>query len=350
MAARRKVIEAAPARRRPTAARRPVTSDYFAAGDEKDLDFISSGCALFDCVLGGGYVLGRVTNIVGDKSSGKTLLAIEACANFARQYSTGDIYYAEAEAAFDVRYAEALGMPVDRVQFVEKIQTVEDLYESLEKITKEHEGKPGIYIVDSLDALSDRAEQERKIDEGSYGGNKPKKMGEMFRRLIKMIESSRLAVIIISQLRDKIGVTFGETKTRSGGRALDFYASQIVWLAEIEKLKKTVDKVERIIGVRVRARCKKNKVGMPFRDCDYPIVFGYGIDDLTASVEWLLSVGREELLAELGLSKNGYKVRLNNLRGKGGDEVADLRKHLNRLVTATWREIELKFLPTARKY
>src|ERR1019366_4649132 len=313
-----------------------AASSYFANVSHKEgLEFVSSGCAGIDAMLGGGWVLGRVANIVGDKSAGKTLLAIEVCANFHRQYSDGKIRYNEAEGAFDEDYAAALGMPVDVVDFkgqpidpkdeekfaeltaivadrsaddrdkdkalnaIKKLKakgvgqagnTVEALYADVLWVLESNPGKPILYIIDSLDALSDEAEQGREIGDGSYGGSKPKKLGEMFRRLVERIEGQRMLFIVISQLRDKLNVTFGEKQTRSGGRALDFYASHIVWLAEIGKIKKTRGGVERIVGVNVKARVKKNKVGLPFRDFQYPILFGYGVDDLTANVEWLFEV------------------------------------------------------------
>ncbi len=328
----------------------PEPANYFASGTDKDLEFVSTGCSILDSVLGGGYVLGRIANIVGDKSTGKTLLAIEASANFALAYPDGIIRYAEAEAAFDERYAAALGMPVDRVQFAKNILTVEDVFEDIECHLKEWEGKPSLYIIDSLDALSDRAEQGRKIDEGSYNMTKQKKLGEMFRRLVQKVEESRMLILIISQLRDKIGVSFGETKTRSGGKSLDFYASQVFWLSEVEKLKRTVDKVERITGVRVKARCKKNKIGLPFRECEFPILFGYGIDDLTANVEWLLDVKKDDALKDLGLSAAGYKIRIGSIRNKGGPEAQKLRAQLQEIVRDEWRRIETSFLPQSKKY
>ena len=343
------VVEPTPGRRRVIADALPNHSNYFASGGNKDLPWVNSGCALFDEVLGGGYVLGRMVNIVGDKSSGKTLLAIEACANFHRMYPKGRIRYAEAESAFDEQYAEALGMPTKAVEFAANVFTVEDFFNDIQTMIKEQKGQPGLYILDSLDALSDEAEQKRGIDEGSYGGSKPKKLGELFRRSVQIMEESNILLIIISQIRDKIGVTFGETKTRSGGKAMDFYASQIIWLAEIGKLKKTIGGVDRVIGVQVKAKCKKNKVGLAFRECEYPILFGYGIDDLTACAEWLLEVAPEQL-ESLGFSKNGYKVRLSNLRNKGGEEVTNIRKKLTDMVRKEWRRIEISFLPQCKKY
>ena len=389
-------VEVAPRARRAVAPEaEEAASSYFANVSHKEgLEFVSSGCAGIDAMLGGGWVLGRVANIVGDKSAGKTLLAIEACANFHRQYPDGKIRYNEAEAAFDEDYAAALGMPVDVVDFkgqpidpkdeekfaeltaivadrsaddrdkdkalnaIKKLKakgvgqagnTVEALYADVLWVLESNPGKPILYIIDSLDALSDEAEQGREIGDGSYGGSKPKKLSEMFRRLVERIEGQRMLFIVISQLRDKLNVTFGEKQTRSGGRALDFYASHIVWLAEIGKIKKTRGGVERIVGVNVKARVKKNKVGLPFRDFQYPILFGYGVDDLTANVEWLFEV-KSPCTDELELSKAGYAVRLNNLRNNGGQPVREFRAKLNAVVMKEWQRIEQGFLPQSSKY
>ena len=302
-------------------------------------------------MFGGGYVLGRMANIVGDKSTGKTLLAIEACSNFIRSFPKGQIRYAEAEAAFDTKYAEALGMPVSSVKFEKDILTIEDFFESIEKVCKDSSpAKPILYILDSLDALSDRGEKGRDIGEGSYNLAKQKLLGQLFRRKVQEIEESNVCLIIISQIRDKIGVTFGETKMRTGGKSMDFYASQVVWLSEVQKLKRTIDKIDRVTGIKVRAKCKKNKIGLPFRECDFPLLFGYGIDDLTANVEWLISAGRENRLKELGISKAGYNIRIGNLRNNGGPEIVAFRDQLDRIVEEEWSAIETTFLPKSRKY
>jgi len=300
------------------------------------LQFFSSGCTPLDLVLGGGYPLGRISNIVGDKSSGKTLMAIEGCANFALSFPDGDIYYHEAEAAFDEDYARRLGMPVDNIKFIRDINTVEDMFNELTEVIEKE--RKALYIVDSLDAISDKSELERGIDEGSYGGNKPKKMSELFRRLTKAIESSQIHLMIISQERDKINATFGRKSTRSGGRALDFYASQIIWLAEISKITRTIQKVDRKIGINVRVKCDKNKIAMPFRECDIPIIFGYGIDNVTACLTWLKSVGR--------LEDSGFeKIGIENIETESA-----LAQKVKELTINTWNEIEEKFRPKVGKY
>lgn len=350
--------------------------NYFTKED-KDVEFIPSGSTMLDCVVSGGWALGRIVNIVGDKSAGKTLLAIEACANFANKYPDGQIWYNEAEAAFDEGYAEALGLPVEHVYFVNqndpkevhvsaKIKegketlevndsnhTVEGLFEHLNAVCsyhQEHGIKNGLYIIDSLDAFSDRAELEREIDKGTFGQNKAKKMSELFRRLVRKIEEAHLTVIVISQVRDNIGVSFGPTKTRSGGRALDFYASQVVWLAESGKIKKTIGGVERVVGVNVKAQCKKNKVGIPFRECAYPIEFGYGIDDILSCAEWLSSVKDPMSETEWKFTASGFKRAVTTIKKKPDDEFFDISSAVAKHCKKRWMEIEEGFMPVRRKY
>lgn len=352
-----------------------MASTYFADPDKPGMRFVHAGCAVFDAMCGGGYPLGRVVNIVGDKSAGKTLLTMEAFTNFHMQYD-GYMRYGESEHAFDEPYAEAIGIPVGSITMPNKekdvpFQTVEDFAADLEAFCDKciKDKKPGIYAVDSLDALSDEAEmrrseklakaraRERDDDDdgraiaGTYGAAKAKQMSEMFRKLAEKIDTADVLLIVVSQLRDNIGVRFGEKQTRSGGRALDFYASIVVWVREKGKIKQTQNKIERVIGVDVHARVKKNKVGLPFRECEYPILFGYGVDDMTADVEWLLSVNRDAVLREeFGMSKDGYKTRIANLRNKGGASVRELREQLRTVVYREWRDIETGFLPKSRKY
>ena len=321
---------------------------YFAAPSSA-LTFISSGCALLDCVLGGGWPLGRVSNIVGDKSTGKTLLAIEAAANCAQSFPKARIRYVEAEAAFDKPYAAALGLPLDRIDFPDEdrpILTVEDLFEDLQAFTAKTNGHPALYIIDSLDALSDREETDRKIDKGTYGAQKAKKMGELFRRLVKPLERTKVHVMVISQVRDKIGVTFGERYSRSGGHALDFYASQALWLAQTKKFKKTMQGIDRVTGVQVLAKTKKNKVSLPHRECYIDLLFGFGVDDLSTNLAWLLEVkhiDRMDLPASAASLKN-YMERLSN------EEYIAACKRSDEVVRQVWSEIETGFLPKRRKY
>ena len=326
----------------------------YTPGVRRDVDFVPSGCALLDCVLGGGWALGRMANVVGDRSTGKSLLEIEACANFAYKFPKGKIWYREAEAAFDPDYAAELGLPVDRVDFGEKgintkWDTVEDIFEDLKKQLEAcaKRGEPGLYIIDSLDALSTRDELVRPIDKGSYGTAKAKLMGTLFRQLGRDLKANKFLLLIISQIRDRIGVSFGEKYTRTGGHAMDFYASQILWLAHLETLKQTKGGVSRATGVSIKAKCKKNKISKPFRECVFDITFGYGVEDRTASVDWLAEIKQ---LYRLGLKDSSVDAYLTKASKLDGAEYQKERELVVQAVQAAWAEVEGRFAPTRKKY
>jgi recombination protein RecA len=360
----------------------PVGS-YFASGrDKENLEFTSTGCGVLDEALGGGPALGRCINIVGDKSSGKTLLAMEIMAQTLLRYPGAMARYAESESAWDEAYALALGIPVHQIELNPKgrrVETVEDWADDAERFlasVKAAKAPCGVYVLDSLDAISDDDEMDADFGEASFGGKKPKLVGQFFRRLVDRFAELNVLLVIISQLRDKIGVTYGETKTRSGGKALDFYATHILWLRECGKLKRTVSGVERVIGLDVEGYVKKNKVGLAFRKARYPLLFGYGIDDLTASAEWLCEIGRERLLHELGMRKKPSAARaktradlkdlkpedpaltalrpysdvIEEARNEGGARPQALRDQLTALVRLEWQRVESDTLPKAPKY
>jgi recombination protein RecA len=309
---------------------------------EPTTDFIPSGSVLLDLVLGGGWARGRIANIVGDRSSGKTLLAIEAFANFARMASPAIMRYAEAEAAFDEDYASTLGLPAS-VQ-IANLNTIEQFDRDL----SDYPEYPFLYILDSLDALTDEKELERELGEASYGMAKAKMLSELLRKRAVDIKTRNATLIIISQIRDNIGVTFGETKRRAGGRALDFYASQIVWLAEIEKVKRTVMGIERPIGIKVLANNKKNKVGKPFRRAEFTILFNYGIDDETSMLDWL---GKNKADGQLDEEAKDYRRLIAELRAaKDRPALAKLNSYLKEITTEHWNKIEEALEPAFNKY
>ena len=257
-----------------------------------DKIFISSGGTLLNLALtntiDSGYRAGRIVNIVGDKSSGKTLLAIEVMSyayHVMKKNYDMKLIYDEGEAAFDKEYASKLGLPVDKIDFRES-ETIEDWYASLEKeinLPSKDKKDFTIYILDSLDSIVSEGELEEDFNKGGFGMNKQKQMSKLFRRLIRKLRKNNILVIVISQLRDKIGVTFGETKTRAGGRALDFYASIILWLYEKGKIKKG----NLPVGLEIKAKVKKNKLWKPWRECDFSILFEYGIDDIGSNIDFL---------------------------------------------------------------
>ena len=257
------------------------------------LKFLHSGSTMLNLALTGhpllGWALGRISNIVGDKSTGKTLLAIEAATLFLNRPPKGikrpRVKYCEGEAAFDEDYAQMLGMPVDRVEF-EKTETVEEVFEQLNQVCNEthKEDQATLFIVDSLDSISSKAEMDREFDEDTYSGEKQKKLGELFRKQVKNMEESQVHLMIISQIRENISrLPFAPKYRRSGGKALDFYASHVVWLAEVDKhLRKGW-----VYGIQVKANVTKNKVSRPYRQVEFPIIFEYGVDDVYAMLTFL---------------------------------------------------------------
>ena len=312
---------------------------------KSNLHFVPSGSKLLDLALGGGWARSRVSNIVGDKSSGKTLLCIEACANFAKILPKGNIRYRETESAFDPSYAKALGLPVDRVDFGgEPIDTTEALFKDLTKIAKGAKQEE-LVIVDSLDALSDDAEMEREFDKGTFGAQKAKNMSKMFRMLIRDLDKSKITLIIVSQIRDAIGVMYGKKQKRSGGHALDFYASQVVWLTYTGKISRTISGVKRVTGVKIKANIEKNKIALPYREADLKIVFGYGVDDLESCLSWL-----KESNNLRGLSIGDPKEHLRKMDDMDNAAFKAEVERIHEYVEKTWYSVEQKFLPERRKY
>lgn len=292
-----------------------------------DVDFIPSGCKMLDLALGGGWARRRIANIVGDSSTGKTLLAIEASANFVMVEPKAKIRYREAEEAFDNNYAAALGFPLEKVDFGEPMETIEDVFEDIQKVIEGAKGSE-LYIIDSLDALSDRGEMARDIDQGSYGAEKAKKLSQLFRRCVSSLASKDITLMIISQVRDNIGaMPFQKKHVRSGGRALNFYSSQVAWLSQIKKLDRTISNIKRITGVQVKAVIEKNKIGLPYREAEFALMFGYGIDDYKACAEFWKQVTGEIVSSKITSLKD-----------------------LHRMVSDEWWQIENKFLRTDKKY
>jgi len=320
--------------------------------DDDDVEFFSSGSKTLDLALGGGWAKPRVANIIGDKSTGKTLLCIEAAANFARQYPTGKIRYRETEGAFQKSYARALGMPIERIDFgKERMHTVEDMFEELEyRVEKARD--PELFIVDSLDAMTSRAELARAIDAATYRTEKATMMSLTFSRLAGKIEGRDITMMIVNQIRDKVGVQFGKKYTRGGGHALDFYASQIVYLQHLGVVTKTINKFTEVIGVEVRAKLEKNKVGNPFRESQFELLFNYGINDVGSCLDYLHKHGDKEKVLN-GVAGNTIAAKekvFRKLIMEHNDGWKTAQAKMHKTVEDRWAAHQKSFLPTKSKY
>jgi RecA/RadA recombinase len=376
-----------------------------------NIEFVPSGSTTLNLALSGranvAYPIGRVINVVGDYSSGKTLLACELVNAIyyilhKKQGKKVRIVYDEPETAFDIDLALNFNMPLAHIiglreQLIDKAVLRED-FELLEwtaeqlkvKLNKKHNSEqmgralikalPGkffepsrtieqlfnrvkaearradddnydviLYVIDSLDMVGDQREIDKiekdGIEKQDYQGRKGLVLSQLFRNLSQDIKHSNIIFYVVSQIRHNIGAMGAQKKfKRSGGKALDHSASQVVWLHEVGQLKTKSGGLT--TGIQVKAIVDKNKVGNRYRTAEFQILHGYGIDDMGSLIDWLRSV-KALPVSGSWIKWNGKKLYKNDLIKRAENDPTILEE-LREMAQEAWDELEREAIQDRR--
>ncbi len=301
--------------------------------ERMNLSVIPSGSLALDIALGvGGFPRGRVIEIYGPESSGKTTVALHAIAE--AQKTGGFAAFVDAEHALDPLYAQKLGVNIDEL-LVSQPDTGEQALEIAESLVRS--GAIDVLVIDSVAALVPKAELEGEMGD-SHVGLQARLMSQALRKLSGAISKSNTTAIFINQIREKVGVMFGSPEVTPGGRALKFYASVRIDVRRVETIKQGSEAV----GNRTRVKVVKNKVAPPFKQADFDIVYGEGI----SSEGTLLDIGCEMDLVQ----KSGAWFSFGDERmGQGRENARIFLKENKNIASLIDRKIrEAHGLPTTK--
>ncbi len=299
---------------------------------EMNVDYIPTGSLALDVALGiGGLPKGRIIEIYGPESSGKTTLALHVVAE--AQKRGGEAAFVDAEHALDPTYARALGVKVEDL-LISQPDTGEQALEITEALVRS--GAIDVIVVDSVAALVPRAEIEGEMGD-SYVGLHARLMSQALRKLTGAIGKTNTIVIFINQLREKVGVMYGNPEVTTGGRALKFYSSVRIDVRRIETLKNGSE----MIGNRTRAKVVKNKMAPPFREAEFDIMYGEGIAhagelvDLGVKLDLVQKAGSWFSMGEtrIGQGREAAKNYLHDNPDIASQLEADIRKNFDKLLS-----------------
>ena len=301
-----------------------------------NVEHISTGSLSLDIALGiGGLPKGRIVEIYGPESSGKTTLSLHCIAE--GQKNGGNVAFIDVEHALDPVYAQAVGVDVDSL-LVSQPDTGEDALEIAEALIRS--GAIDVIVIDSVAALVPKAEIEGEMGD-SHVGLHARLMSQALRKLHGAISKSNCIAIFINQLREKVGVVYGNPEVTTGGRALKYYSSVRIDIRRVETLKSNGE----MIGSRTKAKVVKNKVSPPFKEAEFDIMYGKGISRVGELID--LAV-KAEVVQKSGAWFNFGDTRL----GQGRDNVKELLENndalRNEIETLLWQNID-KLSPKAKK-
>ena len=266
---------------------------HFLNGDEEaptDLtEWISTGSSILDLAISnrpyGGFPVGRIVELQGMEASGKSLIVAHTLAN--TQKKGGLAVYIDTENALSEEFLRAVGVDVGNMLYV-PLETIEDSFDAIENIIetvrKSSKDRLVTIALDSVSAATTKVEQDADYEKDGWATTKAILMSKAMRKITNIIGKQRVLLLCTSQLREKMGVMFGDKYTTSGGKALGFHASCRIRLKGVGKLKSGSGKTEQIIGVQTEAQIIKNRMGPPFKKATFDIYFNSGIDDYNS---WL---------------------------------------------------------------
>lgn len=314
-----------------------------------NIEVIPTGSTLFDLALNGGYAGGRLICLFGMESTGKTLCAIEACAQFMKLNPNGKILYIDTETAFDPDYATVIGFPADKVELVSSVEQetpiiIEEVAEKLEEFMSKLEDAPGLVILDSLDATPCLLDLD---DTTKKPANKASFLSKWLPKLTSELARSRTCFFVIQQQRANLNMTgnkWAPKTVETGGTAIKFYASQRIELTRGQKDKDEKGEDSHVSGIDMKVNVVKNKIGIPFQRCNVPIRFSYGINDIDSCLEYLADHKRIDTLSiGKGLKSDSQAAAYSRLLKLPEEEQRLTVAEIREATKLTWELVKQQF-------